>query len=229
MPTERSTTAGPDPQPQGAGAPESGLPETAAQDRLLAAVRDEVIAYGVRRATATSIAQRAGVSRMTVYRRGGGVKQLVLDALSLEFETFLADVVGGAGAPHARARLVRGVVGAVRAAGQAPLVTALRRHDPELLLPYLVDRHGRTQQAVLAVTTAALEAGLADGSVRPVDVRTAAHVLLHALQDFVISAEILARTDGLVDLEGELAHLVDSYLAPPAPAAQGQPDRAGER
>lgn len=188
--------------------------DTDAQDRLLAAVRDEVIAYGVRRATATSIAQRAGLSRMTVYRRGGGVKQLVLDALSREFETFLTDVAGHVEAPHARGRLVRGAVSAVRAAGHAPLVTALRRHDPELLLPYLVDRHGRTQQAVLAFTTAALEAGRADGSVRAVDVRTAAHVLLHALQDFVISAEILARTDDLVDLEGELAHLVDSYLAP---------------
>ena len=86
--------------------------------------------------------------------------------------------------------------------------------DPELLLPYLVDRHGRTQQAVLAYTAAMVEAGVADGSVRPVDVRTASYVLLHALQDFVISAEILAATKDLVDLDSEVAHLVDAYLAP---------------
>ena len=184
------------------------------EERLLAAVRDEVIAYGVRRATATSIAQRAGVSRMTVYRRGGGVKQLVLDALSREFETFLAQVSSDVRAPHARGRLVAGVVSAIRAASHAPLVGALRRHDPELLLPYLVDRHGRTQQAVLAYTAAMVEAGVADGSVRPVDVRTASYVLLHALQDFVISAEILAATKDLVDLDAEVAHLVDAYLAP---------------
>ena len=184
------------------------------EERLLAAVRDEVIAYGVRRATATSIAQRAGVSRMTVYRRGGGVKQLVLDALSREFETFLAAVSSDVRAPHARGRLVAGVVAAIAAASHAPLVSALRRHDPELLLPYLVDRHGRTQQAVLAYTAAMVEAGVADGSVRPVDVRTASYVLLHALQDFVISAEILATTKDLVDLDGEVAHLVDAYLAP---------------
>ena len=190
----------------------------ATEERLLTAVRDEVIAYGVRRATATSIAQRAGVSRMTVYRRGGGVKQLVLDALSQEFETFLAGVFAaveqGRPARHARDRLVTGVVEAVRVASHAPLVTALRRHDPELLLPYLVDRHGRTQQAVLAYTEHLVAAGVADGSVRDVDVRTAAHVLLHALQDFVISAEILAGTKDLVDLDGEIAHLVDAYLAP---------------
>ncbi len=186
------------------------------EERLLAAVRDEVIAYGVRRATATSIAQRAGVSRMTVYRRGGGVKQLVLDALSREFETFLAQVSSDVQAPHARGRLVAGVVSAIRAASHAPLVGALRRHDPELLLPYLVDRHGRTQQAVLAYTAAMVEAGVADGSVRPVDVRTASYVLLHALQDFVISAEILAATKDLVDLDAEVAHLVDAYLAPTA-------------
>lgn len=34
----------------------------ATDDALLAAVHDEVIDYGVRRATATSIAKRAGVS-----------------------------------------------------------------------------------------------------------------------------------------------------------------------
>ena len=203
----------------GADGTEAGVPDGTdrtdpTEERLLAAVRDEVIAYGVRRATATSIAQRAGVSRMTVYRRGGGVKQLVLDALSREFETFLAQVSSGAVAPHARGRLVAGVISAIGAARQAPLVGALRKHDPELLLPYLVDRHGRTQQAVLAYTAAMVGAGVADGSVRPVDVRTASYVLLHALQDFVISAEILAATEDLVDLDAEIAHLVDAYLAP---------------
>ena len=51
-----------------------------------------------RRATATSIAKRAGVSRMTVYRRGGGVKQLVLDALSREFDTLLRQALVDAAA-----------------------------------------------------------------------------------------------------------------------------------
>lgn len=189
------------------------------EERLMEAVREEVLAYGVRRATATSIATRAGVSRMTLYRRGGGVRQLVLDALSHELQGLVAGLLGTSTAGTARERLVEGVTQAVSRASHAPLVQALRRHDPELLLPYLVDRYGRVQTAVLAWTQAALEEGRADGSVRDLDPRTAAHVLLHATQDLVISAEILDGTAGLVDLEGEVAHLVDAYLAPVADAA----------
>ena len=88
--------------------------ESTTDQDLLAAVREEVLAYGVRRATATSIAARAGVSRMTVYRRGGGVKQLVLDALSREFETQIAEVVSGA-----RGETVRETLGAWAAASAA--------------------------------------------------------------------------------------------------------------
>ena len=65
--------------------------ELSTDDALLAAVRDEVLAYGVRRATATSIAHRAGVSRVTVYRRGGGIRQL-LDALVAEFRNAVEEV-----------------------------------------------------------------------------------------------------------------------------------------
>lgn len=190
-------------------------------EALLAAVRDEVIAYGVRRATATSIAQRAGVSRMTVYRRGGGVRQLLLDALTREFDTDIAALLEATSAEHGRARLVDVAVSGVRLLTESELVTALRRHDPELLLPYLVDRHGHSQQAVLALFTTLLEAGLADGSIRPLDVPTAAVVLLHAVQDFVVSAGVVAGATDPARLEAELTHLVDAYLAPAAQPKDG--------
>lgn len=59
---------------------------------VLAAVREEVMAYGVRRATATSIARRAGVSRVTVYRVGGTINDLVMSALVSEFRQLLDEV-----------------------------------------------------------------------------------------------------------------------------------------
>ena len=39
------------------------------QDRVLDAARACVLAVGVRRTTVTDVARRAGVSRMTLYRR----------------------------------------------------------------------------------------------------------------------------------------------------------------
>jgi len=259
----------------------------ATDDALLAAVHDEVIDYGVRRATATSIAKRAGVSRMTVYRCGGGVKQLVLDALSREFDTLLRHafveatatatatataptIAGGAassgteapgipavsrtasatdspgipagsrtasgtdapgipavswttsatdspGIPAVRDHLAAAVVVGVRALAGSTLVHALLRHDPELLVPYLVDRHGESQQAFVRYVTPVIAAGIADRSIRAGDPHLLAIVLLHALQGFVVSTDILRRELDAASLDAEVARLVHGYLRPDAP------------
>jgi AcrR family transcriptional regulator len=224
-------------------------------EALLAAVHDEVIDYGVRRATATSIAKRAGVSRMTVYRRGGGVKQLVLDALSREFDTLLrqalvdaaagssatgrdataalesrdakgahgiraaaksgtTDLGDGHGIPTTRHHLAAAIVLGARALAGSTLVHALLRHDPELLVPYLVDRHGHSQQAFVRYVEPVMAAGVADGSIRPGDPHVLATVVLHAVQGFVVSADILARELDEATLDAELARLVHGYLRP---------------
>lgn len=188
--------------------------ESTTDQDLLAAVREEVLAYGVRRATATSIAARAGVSRMTVYRRGGGVKQLVLDALSREFETQIAEVVSGARGETVRDRLTDAVAGGVRALASSALVTALLRHDPELLVPYLVDRLGHSQAAFVRVVTPLLQAGIAEGSVRDADPEALAMMLLHAVQGFVVSSGIIRLDLSEDEVDDELRHLIDGYLRP---------------
>ena len=187
-------------------------------DILLAAVREEVLAYGVRRATATSIAQRAGVSRVTVYRRGGGIKQLVLDALVTEFQRAMTEVTLRAAEQvqpgNARESVVAISAELVDTLSRAPLVAALLEHDPDLLLPYLVDRHGRSQLLVLDALTSALSEGHADGSVRDADPRVLAEVLLHALTPFVVGSRVLTVTHDPAQIRDEIRHLVDSYLAP---------------
>ena len=187
-------------------------------DALLAAVRDEVLAYGVRRATAASIAARAGVSRVTLYRRvgpGATVRTLILDALSTEFERVLLTAAAeSADAGDTRARLVATAQRAVRALGEAPLVHALLQHDPELLLPYLVDRLGRSQRAALTVFAVQLTEGITDGSVRPLDVDVASTVLLHLLTPFVISAAVVREGADEAAVHAELGRLLDAYLRP---------------
>jgi AcrR family transcriptional regulator len=195
-------------------------------DVLLDAVREEVLAYGVRRATATSIAQRAGVSRVTVYRRGGGIKQLVLDALVGEFARTVEQVASRVAAERApatgRENVVEVAVGIIDSLSQAPLVGALLQHDPEMLLPYLVDRHGRSQQLMLAALSAAIGEGIADGSIRGDDPDLPAQVLLHALTPFVVGSHILTANHARSDVLGEVRHLVDAYLSPTAPAQRAR-------
>lgn len=193
--------------------------DTGTDEALLAAVRDEVLAYGVRRATATSIAHRAGVSRVTVYRRGGGIKQLLLDALVGEFRSAVEEVTARVVAHEAprdgRALVTAVAVGMVRTLSQAPLVAALLEHDPEMLLPYIVDRHGRSQRLMLDSMSATIAGGIADGSIRRADPELLAVVLLHALTPFVVGTRVVTAKHDLTEVLAEVRHLVDGYLAPP--------------
>lgn len=188
-------------------------PRASTPDPLLAAVREEVLAYGVRRATLTSVAARAGLSRMTVYRRGGSMESLVMDAVVEEFGSLLIQAREAASGQTGLERLVASVLYAVHALAEAPLTTALRRHDPDLLLPYLFDRHGSNQNRIRALLEDLIREGQADGTVRPISPATASLVLLHALQDFVISSEIVRKELAWDELRGELERLVRGYLS----------------
>ena len=189
-------------------------------EALLAAVRDEVLAYGVRRATATSIAQRAGVSRVTVYRRGGGIRQLLLDALVAEFrnavEEVTAEVLTEQSPRDGRAAVTATAVAMVQRLSHAPLVAALLQHDPEMLLPYLVDRHGRSQQLMIEAMSSAIVAGMADGSIRAGDPVLLSVILMHALTPFVIGLGVVTAKHDPTEVLAEVRRLVDAYLAPEA-------------
>lgn len=189
----------------------------AVEARVLAAVRDTVIAVGLRRTTATDIARRAGVSRMTLYRRWPDVRTLVAAALTREFEQTLVTVAQAARGETARERLVETTEAAVLALADDPLVRALRERDPEVLLPYLVERSGRSQVAVRALIARLISAGVADGSIRAMDTadQTAATWLLQlTAQSLVVSARVVDRETDLRALVGQLRRLVDGYLRP---------------
>ncbi|GAA6526294.1 hypothetical protein [Intrasporangium sp. DVR] len=201
---------------------------TSHDDALLAAVRDEVLDYGVRRATATSIAHRAGVSRITVHRRGGTIRQLVLDALVAEFTRTMeecAERVATRAQPRTgRDTVVEMAVALVDALSQAPLVGALLKHDPDLLLPYLVDRYGRSQLLALDSLSAALRAGVADGSIVAPDPDLTARVLLQAMTPFVVGMRILTTDHDRAAVLGEVRRLVSHYLAPASHPEHGHGD-----
>ncbi|CAM5511714.1 hypothetical protein SHIRM173S_11245 [Streptomyces hirsutus] len=62
--------------------------------------------------------------------------------------------------------MVDGLVAGVRAFGEHPLFRKIVGVDPELLLPYVLDRRGASQEAMLKLLADALREGHADGSVR---------------------------------------------------------------
>src|ERR1041384_54337 len=111
-------------------------------DLLLDAERDCVLAVGLRRATLTDVARRAGVSRMTMYRRWPDMGSLIGDLMTREWSTIVRISADDPVGATARERVVDGVVRGVSALRAHPVFRRIVEVDPEILLPYLVDRRG---------------------------------------------------------------------------------------
>jgi AcrR family transcriptional regulator len=177
--------------------------------RILDATRASVLAFGVRRTTLADIARRAGVSRMTVYRRYPDAAALLRDLMTRELGGLVAGAAeGGAGEPIAH-RLAEAAI-AVRG---HPLMRKVMDAEPELLISYVVDRMGATQQIAHATATRAIESGQAEGSIRAGDPAMLAQMVLLIVQSFVFSASINEEVPA-DDLLAELEPLLSRALAP---------------
>lgn len=204
------------------GAADPARPAPAARsdgDAVLDAVRDCVLAVGVRRTTLTDVARRAGVSRMTLYRRWPDVRSLVGDLMTREWTE-----VAGRAMPEprpgtdTRTRLVEGLVAGVREFRAHPLFRKIVDVDPELLLPYVLDRRGASQEALLERLAGLLREGHADGSVRTGHVERQARSLLLVVQSFALSLRTMTDEEdpglnGEALLE-ELRTLLERTLTP---------------
>jgi AcrR family transcriptional regulator len=195
------------------------------EDAYLDAAREAILAVGWSRTTLTDIARRAGVSRMTLYRRWPDTQTLLADLMTREWGSVVALAAQLAESRStARERITSGVVATVQALRENDLVRRIVDVDPEVLLPYLLDRRGRSQQYVADATAALVEEGQRDGSVRPGDPTTLARALVLAAHGFVLSAHTMVddpargphahRDVDVSHLDAELTRLVDRFLAP---------------
>jgi AcrR family transcriptional regulator len=187
------------------------------KDTVLDAARDCVLAVGVRRTTLTDVARRAGVSRMTIYRRWPDVRSLVADLMTREWAGVVAGVAPpGDGAP-VRPQAVAALVAGAAALRRHPLFHKIIEVDPEVLLPYILERRGTSQEAMLAALEATLRAGHRDGTVRACHPARQARSVLLVLQSFAMSGHIMAGDDPALSaaaFDDELRQILERYLAP---------------
>jgi AcrR family transcriptional regulator len=181
---------------------------------LLDAARECVEAVGLRRTTLTDVSRRAGVSRMTMYRRWPDMTSLVADLMTREWTALVQAAFDAAEGATARERFVAALVHAVGDLRRHPMFRRIVEMDPEILVPYLVDRRGTSQDRVLDLLVPALADGGGDGSIRRADPAALARAALLAAHGFVLSAHTMTDTVPLADLDREFARLLDAYLAP---------------
>lgn len=187
-------------------------PDRGPRDGYLDAARECILDVGWRRTTLTEVARRAGVSRMTIYRAWPDMPTLLGDLMTREW----TDVVAAQPATgHAPDDIATGLLATVRALRDNELFVRIVELDPELLLPYLLARRGRSQEAIAAVLAEHLRAGQAAGLVRAGDPVVLARSLLLTAHGFVLSAQTMVDdTVGAAELDDELHHLVRQALAP---------------
>ena len=184
-------------------------------DAYLDAARDCILDVGWRRTTLTEVAKRAGVSRMTIYRAWPDMGSLLGDLMTREWVGIAAATRVAALDTTTPAGIAAAALATVRALRDNELFVRIVELDPELLLPYLLSRRGRSQEALIEILVAEIESGQRSGAIRAGDAVLMARSLTLAGHGFVFSA--MTMTDAGVSLEAldeEYARLVTSSLAP---------------
>src|SRR6266508_4231282 len=188
------------------------MPSQEIEDAVLDATRDCVLAYGVRRTTLSDVARRAGVSRMSIYRRWPDVRSLVADLMSREWHVVLVETAAPRRRGTARGGAVAQMVAVAGALRAHPLLRKIREVDPEVLLPYMLDRRGASQDEMLVFIVEAIRGGQRDGSIRRGDAQRMARAVLLTVQTFVLSSALFTDKYDDGDLDAELSTVLDRYL-----------------
>jgi AcrR family transcriptional regulator len=181
--------------------------------RILDAARDSIVDLGWKRTTLTEVARRAGLSRMTVYRRYPDAVAIYADLMTREWAS---EAPTGSDAEdtsaHGIAVLIAERLNILR---HDPLFQRLIELDPDILLPYLTERRGRTQQAVLTLLVPLLKHGQRERTIRPGSAELLARSILLAAQGFLVSPQTMVDTTvSDADLHSELILLIERYLQP---------------
>ena len=213
--------------PEYCQSPQAGL------DPVLGAAREVIGEQGTEKATIAEVARRAGVSRMTVYRRYGTWDRIVSDLVSAELADLLrAAEIQNQGVASVRGRAVSEAVTLTQLIASNDLLRQVSQQEPQWLVPLLTKRFGQTQLAAISGFSELLRTGMAsfagDGTVADTDPEVAAMTCLMICQPFVLAAPALETHALGAAIEAELPKALDAYLRPEIAPGKPAIDHPGE-
>ena len=180
--------------------------------RVLNAAYEQFCRMGIQRSTMEDVARRAGVSRITVYRRFATkdtlVEQVVRREFRRYFDRFLIDIEQ---AETAADRVVLGFVSSLRAIRRNPLIGGLIATEPDLLVSSMISDGGRTLATVRQFVAGQLLREQRAGNVSSdLDTDLVAELMVR------VSASFLAIPSHLIDLDDDeqLAAVARRFLVP---------------
>jgi TetR/AcrR family transcriptional regulator, repressor for uid operon len=192
-------------------------PDDAISERVLDAALALAAASGIRNLTMDDVARRAGVGRMTVYRRFGDKTRLV-EALAIrEGRRCLAELDAAARPEEPIAdQVAEGFVTSVRLAREHPLLNRLARIEPESVLRSLTADRGAmfalAREFLAGRLRAAQKAGTLD---RKVAVDEAAELLVRLSFSFALIEESVLPLDDPARARDVARRLIAPILGSP--------------
>ncbi len=151
---------------------------------------------------------------MTIYRAWSDMPQLLGDLMTREWGAVVAASLGRREDDTVE-RVVGTALRTVRALRDNELFVRIVELDPELLLPYLLSRRGRSQQAILDLVVEQLREGQSRGEVRAGDPEVMARAVLLATHGFVLSAHTMVDDRASLEaLDGELRTILERAVRP---------------
>lgn len=158
--------------------------------RILDAALEELLAFGLRRASMEDIARRAGVARITIYRRFPGKDDLVRAVVLREGQRVFAEVDAVVSAlDDLDDQLVEGFAAILAAVRSHPLLQRLLVTEADQTITSLTTHGG----PVVALGREYLAGHLLDaqreGRLADVDVRAVAEILVRLTLSFLLTPE----------------------------------------
>lgn len=157
-------------------------------DRIAAAALDQFAEYGIRRSTIDDIARRAGVSKMTVFRRFENKQGLTAVVIAREIRRGMDELDRVWNEDQTlEQRLVEGLVFVGRYVRGHPLFDRLLRREPELLLPLITTDGGPALQLYRELIAQRLRAEVNAGRATSPDIDRAAEVIARLAQSLLLT------------------------------------------
>jgi TetR/AcrR family transcriptional regulator, repressor for uid operon len=184
--------------------------------RVLDGAYEQFCRTGIRRSTMEDVARRAGVSRITVYRRFATKDALVEHVVRREFrryfDQFLIDIEQ---ARTAADRVVLGFTSALRAIRHNPLIGGLMATEPDVLIPSMISDGGRTLAAVQRFVAGQLRREQQAGNVSPeVDVELVAELMARVSSSFLLTPSHVVDLDDDEQVRAVARRFLVPMLAP---------------
>lgn len=196
--------------------PESEPPSDATSQRILDAALDLAAASGIKNLTLEDVARRAGVGRVTVYRRFGD-RQGLIESLGVREARRCLAVLDEATTTDQpiEVQVAEGFVAGLRLIREHPLVSRLVKHEPDVVLEALTNERAAIFPLARAYVAARLAASEGAGARDDLDLEQVAEVFLRVTMSFALIPHSLLPLDDPEQAREVARRLLTPIIAAP--------------